>query len=292
MISVIIPSYNRADLIARAVMSVYNQTYKDLEIIVVDDASKDNTSEVINRLTLENLHYIRLEQNGGACHARNVGIHAAQGEYIAFLDSDDTWEQSKLQDQISYLREHKAEVVFCNYWKERDGQKEVKVKPGHSDVFTLEELLNANVITTGSLLLTKAAIEKVGAFDESMPRYQDWELVLRLAKEYTIYFQDKPLLTLYFQENSITNSTSKAKKYFALEKMVEKNRTELARVPKAYAHHCWSMGLYSMYMDKKRWDLLKQGYSLAGFDFRRFAIYCCLRCGFVGVFKKMYSKNH
>ena len=292
MISVIIPSYNRAALIDRAVMSVYNQTYKDIEIIVVDDASSDNTEEVIKSLKVACLKYIKLPENGGACHARNVGIQAAQGEYIAFLDSDDTWELSKLEDQISFLNAKKADVVFCNYWKERDGKKEVKVKSGHSEVFTLSELLNANVITTGSLLLAKNALEKAGHFDESMPRYQDWELVLRLSKIFPIYFQDKALLTLYFQENSITNSTSKAKKFFALEKMVQKNQEEMLANKTAYAHHCWSMGLYSMYMDTKRWDLLKLGVSHDGFNLRRFAIYCLLKMGFVNLFKKMYSKDH
>lgn len=291
MISVIIPTYNRANLISRAIISVNNQTYRDIEIIVVDDASTDNTANIVRNLKIPNLKYIQLSQNKGACHARNVGIQHSIGEYISFLDSDDIWELTKLEEQYNFLLEKKASVVVCNYWKEKNGGKNIRIS-SHNEIITLKELLNANIITTGSLLVSRRVFEEVGVFDELMPRYQDWELALRIIKKFVIYFQNKPLLTLYFQENSITNSTSKAKKFFALERMIEKNQTEMIAYPKAYAHHCWSMGLYSMYMNDRRWDLLKKGIKIDGFNLRRFFIYVILKCGFVKLFKMQYSKNH
>ena len=85
MVSVIIPTYNRGSLIGRAIVSVLNQTYKDIEVLVIDDASTDYTETVVDSIKDERLHYYKLEKNGGACRARNVGISKAQGEYIAFL---------------------------------------------------------------------------------------------------------------------------------------------------------------------------------------------------------------
>lgn len=290
MISVIIPTYNRSNLISRAIISVNNQTYKNIEIIVVDDASTDDTTTIVESLNIPNLRYIRLSQNQGACHARNIGIRESKGKYISFLDSDDTWEPTKLEEQYNFLKNKNASVVVCNYWEERDGKR--CIKTNRSGIITQEELLNANIITTGALLISRQVFEKIGTFDEAMPRYQDWELMLRVVKEFTIYFQTKPLLTLFFQENSITNSTSKAKKFFAINRMVEKNKNEMYAYPKAYAHHCWSMGLYSMYMKKKRWDLLKKGYSINGFNLYRFSIYLILKCGFISPFKVLYSKKH
>ena len=87
LISVIIPSYNREKLIVKAINSVLNQTFTDFEILIIDDASTDNTKQVIHDLNLENIRYFRLEKNGGQCIARNFGIKQAKGEYIAFLDS-------------------------------------------------------------------------------------------------------------------------------------------------------------------------------------------------------------
>lgn len=292
MISVIIPTYNRAKLIGRAIQSILNQSYQDIEIIIVDDASTDETSNIVKTFKSPNIKYFALDKNSGACHARNIGIQHATGEYISFLDSDDTWEPTKLEQQYNFLKEKKAHVVVCNYWKERKGEKIIKIHPNHGDIITQEELLNANIVTTGSLLVSRHVFEQIGLFDEQMPRYQDWELILRIAKRFTIFYLNEPLLTLFFQENSITNSTSKAKKYYALKRMVEKNQEEMLACKKAYAHHCWSMGLYSMYMEKKRWDLLEKGYNVNGFNIRRFCIYLLLKCGFINLFKKMYSKNH
>lgn len=292
MISVIIPTYNRAKFIERAIASVQKQTYKDIEIIVVDDASTDNTSSILKNRKYSNLKYIQLPCNKGACHARNVGIAHANGEYISFLDSDDTWENTKLEKQYNYLCKENAKVVVCNFWKVKNGKKNIQIHSAENGPISQEALLNANIITTGSLLISKEVLKSVGAFDELMPRYQDWELVLRVIKKYPIFYLKEPLLTLYFQKESISNSTSKAKKFFALARMVQKNQKDMKAHPKAYAHHCWSMGLYSLYMENIRWDLLKKGYSIDGFNIKRYCIYLLLKLGFIDFFKIIYSKNH
>ena len=293
LVSVIIPTYNRGHLVERAVNSALKQTYQHLEVIVVDDGSTDNTKDVMKRLENERVKYIREEKNHGACHARNLGIQASQGEYISFLDSDDYWCGDKLEEELNYLCSKKADVVVCNYWIERNGDKEQKIVNGKGDTLEYKDLLYENSVTTGALLVKKDILLKIGGFDELMPRYQDWDLILRLAKEYSVYYLDKPLLTLCFQENSITNSTSYEKKFFAIDRLIAKNKDEMIKLnPNAYSHHCWSMGLYSTYMNRTRWDLLKIGCFYNKFDLRRFSIVLIILLGGKKIFQKYYSKNH
>lgn len=113
MISVIIPTYNRANVIRRSIDSVLNQTYKDLELIIIDDNSSDNTEQIINDINDKRLRYIKLNENKGACFARNYGITISKGEYIAFQDSDDEWCLDKLKLQYDYLEKRNLDVVSC-----------------------------------------------------------------------------------------------------------------------------------------------------------------------------------
>ena len=110
IVSVIIPTYNRAHLIDKAIKSVLNQTYQDFEIIVVDDGSTDNTNEVLKNFTDSRIHYIFHTSNLGVSAARNTGIKTSQGEYIALLDSDDDWLPEKLDKQVDVLQNESSEV--------------------------------------------------------------------------------------------------------------------------------------------------------------------------------------
>ena len=117
LISVIIPTYNRAHLIKRSAQSVLNQTYKNLELIIVDDGSTDNTKEVIDSLNDERIVYVK-QENHGVSSARNTGINVANGKYIAFQDSDDIWHSDKLEKQINTLKQNNADIVFCKIFKQ------------------------------------------------------------------------------------------------------------------------------------------------------------------------------
>lgn len=109
-VSVIIPTYNRAHLLGRAIQSVLAQTYEDFEIIVVDDASTDVTEQVVKSFADDRINYIRHQKNKGGSSARNTGIKAAKGEFIAFLDSDDEWVPKKLEKEINRLQTLSNEV--------------------------------------------------------------------------------------------------------------------------------------------------------------------------------------
>lgn len=291
-ISVIIPTYNREGLVGRAIKSVLSQTYKDVEVIVVDDASTDDTETEVKKIESDRLRYIKLNKNGGACRARNFGINEAKGDYIAFLDSDDIWNPDKLEKQMKYLLSKNAEVVACNGWYIKANSRRLITNPKNEELVNLRELLNANYITTGALLAKKKLLLSVGCFDEGLPRYQDWDLVIRIVRMTDLYFMNEPLYTLYFQENSITNSTSKEKKLTALDIIYEKNKEVIQDNAKAAAHFHWSMGMYSLYTDRPRYDYLKLGYKLNGFDVRRFTIYCAIRIGFEEYVKRKYANNH
>ena len=168
----------------------------------------------------------------------------------------------------------------------------MRATAGIKEIVDLDDLLNANCITTGALFVKRDMLISVGCFDERLPRYQDWDLVLRIAKMTNIYFLNEPLYTLYFQEKSITNSTSKEKKLSALDIIYEKNKLLLKKNRKADAHFHWSMGMYSLYTNKPRYDSLKVGFTLDGFNIRRFLIYCAIRIGLKEYIKKQYAKNH
>ena len=113
MISVILPTYNRRALTLRAIESVLKQTHADLECIVVDDASADDTAQHVRRIADPRVRYVRLEKNGGACAARNAGMALAKGAYIAFQDSDDVWRPDKLEKQLRLIESTGADVVVC-----------------------------------------------------------------------------------------------------------------------------------------------------------------------------------
>lgn len=291
MISVIIPTYNRGQLIQRAINSIIQQTYGPLEIIIIDDGSNDNTENIVHNIDSDNIIYIK-QKNQGACSARNRGIIEAKGDYIAFLDSDDEWKPDMLEKQIKHINNINADISVCNYFVEENNKFKKAIVNKKTNTFTLDELLNRNYITTGAILIKKELIKEVGMFDENMPRYQDWELMLRIANKMEIPFLDELLLVQHVQQKSITRSTSKEKKYYALKRILEKNGNNFQKNLKAYAHIHWSMGMYSMFMKNHRWDFLWKGVTMSKFNFKRFLIYILLKTPMRNLILKKYSIKH
>ncbi len=209
-VSVIIPTHNRAEFLCSAIISVLNQTFQDFEIIVVDDASMDNTHEVVSSFNDKRIKYMRHEINKGASAARNTGIKNSSSDYIAFLDDDDEWLAEKLEMQISLLEKTppKVGVVYTGYVivDRASGQiiyQRISTKKG--DIFN--EMLIENVIgATPSVLLRKECFNKVGLFDENLSTFEDWDMWIRISKEFHFecikevlvkcYFHDKDKLTV------------------------------------------------------------------------------------------------
>ena len=195
MVSVVIPTFNRRDYITIALDSVLAQTYKDYEIVVIDDGSSDDTQEVLKSYQ-DSIRYF-YQENRGISGARNRGIRESRGYYIALLDSDDYWLPDKLKCQVDRIREEPE----CGMVATRcssiapDGTFRKKNRPGKSG-WILNDIFKANFIRTSSALITRKCFDTVGLFDESLPEGEEYDLWLRIAKQYPIAFINEPL-TVY-----------------------------------------------------------------------------------------------
>ncbi len=204
LISVIIPTRNRRELLLRAIDSVLRQTHEDIEIIVVDDASTDGTPSAVLDLHEERVQLIRLYEPSGACVARNRGVAAARGEFIAFQDSDDAFHADKLEKQQQLLIDTGADVVACAIRRiGQDGSEEVFPPEATDRQLTYRELLLENLCST-QCLLGRAEVFRNIRFDEQLPRLQDWDLMLRVVREYRVMLDARPLVDVHLQADSIS----------------------------------------------------------------------------------------
>jgi len=208
-VSVIIPTYNRACSIRRSVQSVLNQTFNDLEVIIIDDGSTDGTKKVLKDFSDKRIRYIRLKEAKGAAVARNIGIKIAVGKFVAFQDSDDEWLPKKLEKQISVFKHMPlgVGVVYSGFWSIKGEERVYKPSLGtiikEGDIH--DELFKGNFITVQSAVVRKECFIKAGMFDESLPRLQDWELWIRISKYYQFKYIDEPLVNVYYSLNSISS---------------------------------------------------------------------------------------
>jgi len=184
-VSVIIPTYNRAELLPRAIKSVLEQTYQDFEIIVVDDGSTDNTEEVIKEFQEQDkrIKYIKHDKNKGGSAARNTGIKAAKGKYVAFLDSDDEWLQNKLECEVKILNNNKN-CIICStgytFINERTG-KIISKTIFKNQWVSYKDVLRGKCLTTNDFTVIRKAAIDIGGFDEKLPARQDWDFWIRIT---------------------------------------------------------------------------------------------------------------
>jgi glycosyltransferase involved in cell wall biosynthesis len=243
-VSIVLPTYNRANLIGRSIQSLLNQTYKDFEIIVVDDFSSDNTEEIVKKIDDPCIHYFRHKANLGAAAARNTGIKLSKGEFIAFQDSDDEWIKDKLEKQIYvfYSEYENIGVVYTKFCRIMDNKKIYipskfdKKREGYIE----EQLLHGSFIGTPTILAKKACLEKIGGFDESLLALEDWELVIRLSKYYQFKFIDEPLVISYSTPISI--SSNKKLQLEAYEKIIEKHKLDMLENKELLSKHFFAIG--------------------------------------------------
>jgi len=201
LVSVIIPTYNRAATLERALSSVITQTYQNIEIIIIDDGSTDNTASLLSQGAIDSSPFIYLKQkHKGVSPARNKGISQAKGEFIAFLDSDDEWLPKKLERQIEFMQNNPSELIVQSdeLWI-RNGKK-VNPHKKHQKVGGkfFSEALNLCLVTTSSVLCRKELFEKAGVFDEKLPACEDYDWYLRImAQDIAIPLIPEKLLTRY-----------------------------------------------------------------------------------------------
>ncbi|MBD2845921.1 glycosyltransferase family 2 protein [Paenibacillus sp. IB182496] len=252
-LTVVMPVYNRVHTVKNALASILNQTYPHFELIIVDDASKDGTRSIVESFDDPRIRLIAHAATMGAPAARNTGILAAKSEWIAFQDSDDEWLPTKLEKQVQALQNavfDKKTVVYTGFYRFRGEQREyipAKAIINKSGMIH-EELLLGNFISTQTILVSKAALEEVGGFDENMPRFQDWELCLRLSQKHPFLLVDEPLVHVHYTEQSISASQSKLVDAYALVLKKHKalfqaaGKKQMGRLQFSYGHNLCLLG--------------------------------------------------
>ncbi len=243
LVSIILPSYNRAKILKRAIQSVIDQTFSDFELIIVDDCSKDNTEEVVKNFHDHRIKLIRHERNKGAVAARNTGIKASKGKYVAFQDSDDEWLPQKLEKQIKVFEQGPSNlgVVYTSFWLIDGNQKRISppafIKHTEGDIH--RTLLEYNFIGTPMAVVRRESFEKEGLF-ENLPRLQEWDLWLRISKRYRFAHINEPLAIAYLQQDSISRNVQAlihARKF-----ILKRYFQEISKEPKLLKHHYFEIG--------------------------------------------------
>lgn len=187
LVTVVIPTYRRASLILRAIRSAQNQTYKNIEIIVVDDASPDNTEEIVQGISDTRIKYIRHEQNRGlAAAGRNTGIRVACGQFIAFLDDDDEWLDTIIEKQLKVIETHDAVLSAALI----NGSH---IKQHNRSVVTLDDLRKGSNFDPSSLMAKTHVLKEIN-FDEQLREGEDWDIFIRIASKYSIGYIKEALL--------------------------------------------------------------------------------------------------
>lgn len=212
LVSIITPTYNCAKFIGETIESVQKQTYKNWEMIIVDDASKDNTEEVVKKYKDDRIHYIRLKENGGAAVARNFAMQNAKGKYMAFLDSDDLWKESKLEKQLEFMKQNNYNITCTSY--EQINEKGEKLN---------KEIKPKRKVDYNGILLTCPVgnstvmynVENLGKFEvPNIRKRNDDALWLRvLKKEKYIWGLNEVLMEYRIRNNSISSNKLDLVKY-------------------------------------------------------------------------------
>lgn len=249
MVSVVIPVYNRQNTIRNSILSVLDQVGFDLEIIVVDDFSTDNTKEEVLSINDDRVKYFKLTKNSGACVARNYGIQKSKGEYIAFQDSDDIWLPNKLEKQINKLKEVNTDIISCSMIA-NNGEMTWFV-PNITNIYNrfinIQDVLRHSFISTQTIL-AKRKVFDLNLFDKNMPRMQDWDFILRAVQNSKLYFMEDRLVEQFIQNDSITSNPQKG--IIALDLIYVKYRN-LFDNDKIALSNLWDNYLYLLTLKKE-----------------------------------------
>jgi glycosyltransferase involved in cell wall biosynthesis len=220
-VSVVIPAYNYARFLADALRSVLGQTYKDIEVIIVDDGSKDNTGEVAKAFSGDpRVRYV-YQDNSGVSAARNNGIRSSRGEYVAFLDADDYWLPGNLEAKVKILDSRQEVALVCsdiNIFDHATGRVLSRFwhNPGSDDAVDQDKASKAAAlclidkgcfIQPSAVLLRKSVLSETGDFDVSLKTHEDWDLFVRIVRRFPVAVIDKPLAMVRKHGNSLQSDS-------------------------------------------------------------------------------------
>lgn len=211
-VSVVIPAFNAQQYIGSAIDSALAQEGCEIEVIVVDDGSSDNTAEVVEAYT-DRVRYVK-QANAGPAAARNLGVSLSTSDWIAFLDADDTWVSGKLQAQLKAASDGNADVVYSNLLNSGDCDSVAQTRSTkelpRGDIF--EQLLYDNFIPLSSVLMRRQLLVDVGGFREDLLGTEDWDLWMRLASEGVLFeVVNEPLITYQWRADSLSKDHERMK---------------------------------------------------------------------------------
>ena len=189
LVSAVITTYNRPEKLLQAVQSVLDQSYKNIEIIIIDDCSSLPYRDILSKLS-NSIRYVRLAENSGASAARNEGVRQARGKYIAFLDDDDIWLPNKTMAQLQAIAGR--DICLCGLSIVQTGKLKVKKQ----EVITLKMLLERNIVCGCSGVFAKRKALQAEPFDEKLTNSEDWDLFIRFSKKDNIAYVPQPLYSL------------------------------------------------------------------------------------------------
>lgn len=225
LISVVIPTHNRARMLESAIRSALDQTLTDHEILVSDDASADETPEVVATFRDPRVIYLRTEVCRGGAAARNAAIRNARGTYLAFLDDDDEWFPEKLERQMQVFRDSAESpgLVYSSYLVvDRESGRLVGQKIAEKRGGVEVEILSRNVVGgTSCVIARREAVEEAGLFDEELPSFQDYDLWIRMSRLVPFDFVGDPLLKYFVHEKKIWRDLDALDR--GIERMLEKH---------------------------------------------------------------------
>ncbi|MFX0090642.1 MAG: glycosyltransferase family 2 protein [Candidatus Hodarchaeota archaeon] len=256
LISIILPTYNRSHVLTRAIRSILNQTYQNFKLLIVDDGSCDNTKQVVEGFSDSRIRYLRRERNEGGSVARNSGIEAAKGEYIAFQDSDDIWLPQKLEMQMRVFETSslRVGVVYCEWLYSREGKifyhRYFKKRTREGNL--CKTLDNYDFfIPIPAVIVRKNCLEKTGFFDVRFSAQEDFDLLIRLSKFYHFKYVRTHLL---IQHRPLSYKIDKRtlpsiKTNFLL---LEKHSNLLKRKRGFMSNHYYLIGKYLFFKKKER----------------------------------------
>jgi len=290
-ISVIIPTHNRPELLKKAVGSVLSQTYKDLEVIVVDDGMEKRADSVIKEFNDSRIKHIQHQEEKGGSAARNTGIRASSGEFIAFLDDDDEWLPEKLETQMKEFEKTGNDVGFCfsavtNIFDNKE--ENTRVPAGVGDYFETA-LTRAKTFLNVTLIIKRFVFDDIGFFDEQLPSHQESDLIIRISKKYQGLGINKPLVWVNMSaHDSIGKSLKKG--IIGKEMIISKNKDEFLKRPAILASHYFLLGIW--YRNSGQYVKAKEKFKQAwqtDFRIRYFLHYLALILG-VNNYNKFIAK--
>lgn len=272
LVSIVIPTFARPNNLIRAIESVLNQTYKNIEIIVVDDNGKDTPCQIETENLLKDfigkkISYIKHEVNKNGSAARNTGLYNSKGYFVNFLDDDDVFAPQKIEQQVNKLMKFSEfDACYCNSLLQGRNRKIVTHNLKEGDL-TLDVLTGRVIFNTSTILFRRKALLDINGWDESFQRHQDWELIIRFFRNHKICIvsPDKQLLTKIDTYNTVYKNPEKSIEY--REYFLEKMKGDILRTEKERSVLRWQMEDLSLTMMSHGGKFLGRKYFLKIFKY-------------------------